>query len=231
MFAAHDISRVAVVDDDELGRDDLMDELRDRSFEPLTVGGAYGSDIDRLLADLLAQSPDFVICDHKLQPGGLATFYGLDVVRRLISARYPAMLVTMYQTTDRTRMELRAARDAVPVILARDAFKPERLERYVDIVRREVAGDPVDERRPHRTVIRVDYVDEPSGNLDAMVPAWSPDHALTIPAACIGPHLRGRIKVGDHLAGDVNIGAGLEDELYFSNVDEIVEPKLISGIP
>lgn len=229
MFALQERSRVTVIDDDELGRDDLIDQLRDQHFEPQAVIGAFGTDIDRLLAEVRSQRPAFVICDHKLQPKGLAAFFGLDVVRRLVAARCPAMLVTMYQSPD--RMALRAARHEVPVILGRDAFDPEAVAQYAEICRREIANDPVDVRRPHRTLIRVDFVDGDSGSIDAVIPAWRPEHAVRIPPACLSEAVRTAVKPGNFLLGDVNIGARDEDDLFFKNLDERVEPKQIEGIP
>ena len=229
MFAIQQRSRITVIDDDALGRDDLIDQLRDQQFEPQAVTGAFGTDIDRLLAEVRAQRPSFVICDHKLQPKGLAAFFGLDVVRRLVAAQCPAMLVTMYQSPD--RLALRAARHEVPVILSRDAFDPEAVAQYVEICRREIANDPVDERRPHRTLIRVDLIDGESGSLDAVIPAWRPEHAVRIPPSCLSKVVREAVKPGDFLLGDVNIGARNEDELFFKNLDECVKPKQIEGLP
>lgn len=221
-------SRVTVIDDDADGRDDLMDQLRDLDFEPSAVTGHFGKDIDRLLSEVWAQSPAFVICDHKLQPQNLASFHGLDVVRRLVEMKTAAMLLTMYQSTD--RLELRAHRHAVPIIMGRDAFDPEAISSYADICFREIAADPVDERRPHRTLIRVDWIDETTGNIDAMVVHWSPDRAVILPSTCVDEAIRSKIVPGAFLMADVNIGAQTEDELYFTNVNEIIDPAIIKEV-
>ncbi|OKP69135.1 hypothetical protein BTE77_28360 [Ensifer adhaerens] len=220
------ISRVTVIDDDDDGREDLMDQLREFNMEPSAITGKFGLEIDRLVAEIEAQNPSFVICDHRLQPKGLASFFGVDVVRRLVERRHPAMLLTMYQSSD--RLKLRESRDAVPVIVGRDAFRPERVSDYFEVCTREIQADPVDERKAHRSLIRVDGMSESGGGrdhvLDAIVPSWSPDHAVPIPLSCIDPSIRNKVRVGTYLLGDVNIGSPTEDDLYFRNVNEVAPP-------
>jgi CheY-like chemotaxis protein len=217
--AAH---RVLIVDDDEEGRDLLMEELRDFEIEPTTVNGPYGHDIERMLSDIKHQEPEFVICDHKLQSAGLASFYGAEVVRRLMAQEIPAMLLTMYRSTE--RLDLRAVRSELPVVMGRDEFRIELVPDYLDICRREITAMPVDARRPHRVLVRVDDVpvDEKPPRIDAVVPSWSPDHAVGIPFSCIDPSIWSDVRPGTYLLGDINIGAELEDELFFKNLNEIV---------
>jgi hypothetical protein len=225
-------SKVTVIDDDELALEDVMDGLRDCDFEPMTLTQQYGNELDRMVREIQEQGPDFVICDHKLQPGGLASFFGLDVVRKLLAVKRPAMLLTMYQQTDRMRMKLRESRHLLPVIASRDDFEPEGVVRYAEICIRELENDPVEERRAHRTLIRVDWADPENGNekIDVVISGWSPDHAITVPAACIHPDILPRIRTGQYLLGDINIGAEQEDDLFFTAIDQIVEPTDVEGL-
>lgn len=229
-IASAPINRVAVIDDDELGREMLLDDLRDRDFEPVAIDGAYGQDIDRMVGDILAQKPQFVICDHRLQAGGMASFFGLNVVQKLLDVRSPAMLVTQYSSTDSTKLQLRKARHSIPLVMARDAFILDDLPAYADMVLRELSGSPVDERKPHRTLIQIEFVDPKTGNVDALVPSWSPKHALTIPIDCFSAPVRDRLTAGDFVLGDVNIGARSEEDLFFKNLDEIVTPNPLDGL-
>jgi len=225
------LARIAVIDDDESGRGDLMDELREYDFDPLAIIGPFGRDVDRLISEIERHNPDFVICDHKLQPRGLASFYGLEVVKRLINARRPAMLLTMFQSSD--RLALREARYAVPVIMGRDAFQPTAVRDYANVCIREIAHDPVDERKPHRVLLRIDYVDPSSSSnqFEAIIPSWSPDHAVAIPETCIDPNIIRRIASGTYLLGEVNIGARSEDDLFFRNINEIAAPAQSNAFP
>lgn len=224
MASAAIASRVLVVDDDEQGRDDLMEELRSYDIEPITVTGPYGMDIDRMLTEIEEQDPAFVICDHKLQPANLASFSGAEVVRRLVELKRPAMLLTMYQSTD--RLELRRSRRAVPIIMGRDEFRADRVQDYYQVCRLEILDMPIASRKPHRVLIRVDDVpeDEKPQRLDAVIPSWSPDHAVPVPLTCVDPMILAQIQRGTYLLGNVNIGAETEDELFFADLDQIVSP-------
>lgn len=218
-------SRVTVIDDDDDGREELMDVLRDFHFEPLAVTGEFDIRIDDLVAEIEAQDPSFVICDHRLQPMQMAQFYGVALVKQLIARKRPAMLLTMYGSSD--RLELRGSRYEVPVIVGRDAFRPDLLGEYFEICRREIARDPVDERKPHRSLIRIDSISRgPVTQIDAVIPSWRAEHAVPIPFECIAEELRDKISSGTYLLGDVNIGAEAEDDLYFHNLNEIApSPK------
>lgn len=225
-------SKITVIDDDELVLEHLMDGLRDLNYEPMTLKDQYGNELDRMVREIVEQNPDFVICDHRLQPFGLAAFNGLGVVRELLDAQRPAMLLTMYQQTDRMRMVLRSSRHLIPVIAGRDDFEPENVDRYAEIVIRELKKDPVDERRAHRTLLKVEWADPDTGNetVDVVVNGWSPDHAVTVPSACIDPAIRGKIRTGDFLLGNINIGAEREDDLFFTRIDEIVGVGEVEGL-
>lgn len=213
-------SRVTVIDDDEDGCEEIMDILRDYNFEPLSVTGTFDDRLGDLVQAIEAQHPSFVICDNRLSTRQMAQFYGVSVVKELVSRRIPAMLLTMYGSPD--RLVLRQSRFDVPVIVHREAFEAVRLAEYYEICRREILSDPVDARRPHRSLIRIDNVlNGPIRQIDAVVPAWRVDHAVPIPIECIAEHLHDKISAGVYLLGDINIGASDEDELFFHNINEI----------
>jgi len=217
------LRRVTVIDDDEDGRGELMDALSDFQYEPLEVTGRFENRIDELIARIEEQDPGFVICDHRLQPKQMAQFYGSKLVKELVARKRPAMLLTMYGSSD--RLELKRTRFHVPVIVDRDMFRPEYIGHYFEVCAREIALDPVDERKPHRCLIRIDRVTREHGiQIDAIVPSWRPEHAVPIPSECIADELLNKISDGSYLLGDVNIGARTEDDLYFHNVDEIAPP-------
>jgi CheY-like chemotaxis protein len=225
-------AKITVIDDDDLVLEHLMDGLRDLNYEPMTLKDQYGNELERMVREIEAQNPDFVICDHRLQPFGLAAFHGLGVVRQLLDFKRPAMLLTMYQQTDRMRMTLRSSRHLLPVIAGRDDFEAENVARYAEIVVRELKNDPVEERRAHRTLLKVEWAEPDTGNetIDVVVNGWSPDHAVTVPAACIDPSIIGKIRTGDFLLGSINIGAEREDDLFFTRIDEIVDVGKVEGL-
>ena len=132
----------------------------------------------------------------------------------------------MYESTERLR--LREQRDRLPVVLGRDDFRIENIQSYLEICRNEVNDTPIRSRLPHRVIIRVDEVRRDLGppRIDAVISSWSPDHAVSIPAACISEEIIEKLCEGTYLLGDVNIGAESEEELFFKNIDEIVETSI-----
>jgi hypothetical protein len=215
---------VTVIDDDEDGCEEIMDLLRDFSFEPSTVAGRFDDRLDEMVLAIEAEDPAFVICDNRLQARQLAQFHGSAVVTRLVARRRPSMLLTMYGSPD--RLELRRSRFEIPVIVHREHFVPERLGDYYEVCRREIEQNPVDARRPHRSLIRIESVslDGKTPEVDAVVPAWRPEHAIQIPVTCIDEAILQTLQAGDYLFGQVNIGAQDEDELYFHNLNERAPP-------
>lgn len=211
--------RVAVIDDEPDGRDTIIDLLDEQHFEAIPIMGPFGNDIERLIEEVEKTNPGFVICDHRLTAKQYATFTGLQVVERLIERKRPAMLLTTFQEPD--RIALRAARPRIPVIKGRDGFNYEEVSRLREIVRCEIAEQPVTSRKPHRVILRVE--DVRPGDIDIVVPSWNRDHAFILPKAQLSGAVRATVRKGDYLLGDVNIGALSEDEIYFDNVNEIVE--------
>ncbi|BBI19333.1 hypothetical protein EKJ_01800 [Qipengyuania flava] len=207
-----------------------MDQLRDFGIEPRTVGGPYGKNIDRLVADILATNSPFVICDYRLQPKNLASFNGSRVIQALRATNKPAMLMTMFQSNN--RLELREARADIPLVVGRGEFDVEMLAAYAEICTRELSGDPVDERRAHRTLIEIKDIRNSGGDseLDVVIPNWRPDQSIILPTQCVANGLIARVEPGDFLLGDVNVGANNEDDLFFRNVDEIVKAAEIADL-
>jgi len=215
-------SRVTVIDDDEDGCEELMDILSDFQFEPNAVRGSFDDRLGDLVAEIEAGDPSFVICDNRLQARQMAQFHGIEVVKVLVARQRPAMLLTMYGSPD--RLKLRPSRFEVPVIVHRDTFAGERLSEYYEVCRREIAADPVDHRKPHRSLIRIDNIARAERQIDVVIPGWRPEHAVPIPFECVAEELHDVIGCGTYLLGDVNIGSHHEDELFFHNVNEIVPP-------
>ncbi|MXP27670.1 hypothetical protein GRI58_02390 [Porphyrobacter algicida] len=221
---------VTIIDDDPEDREDLMDLLRDHGIEPRPVNDRYGQDIDRLVADILAIGSSFVICDYRLQPKNFASFSGSKVVRRLGMSKQPAMLLTMYQSNN--RLELRQERADMPVVVSRRDFEVERLGDYAEICRREFSDNPIDQRRPHRSLIAIRDIRNNHGptELDVVIPNWRPDESIILPELCLAPGVTTGLEVGDYLLGDVNVGAEDEDDLFFRNVNEVIKACEISDL-
>jgi CheY-like chemotaxis protein len=215
-------SRVAVVDDDDDDRDWLVEQLEEADIEPVPILGQFGNDLEKLIESIASSRADFVICDYRLQSTNFAAFSGATVVRKLKQNTMPAMLLTMYQSTN--KLELRVVRDELPVVVSRNDFNSFDLSRYASVCIREIAGNPIDSRKAHRVIIGVLEVASDRGTkmFEVEVPSWRPGHAILLPESCIVESERTKIAKGLYMMGDVNIDARHEDELFFRNVNEIV---------
>ena len=216
---------ITIVDDDPQYRESLAEELTDHAFKANVIEGRYGKDLNRLVNDIIEFDSGFVICDHRLQGRNFASFNGAKVIRELSAAQKPAMLLTMYQDTN--RLELRKNRVNLPVVVGRNEFDVNKIGAYAEICRREIAQDPIDERRAHRTLIRLEEVKKTQAGIDlfVVIPAWRPEECIVLPTDCVSTSLLPSLKSGAYLLADVNIGAPSQDELFFKRVDELVEPK------
>lgn len=214
---------VTIVDDDPEYRESLAEELQDFNITPHVIEGRYGDDLPQLVRDIESHDDGLVICDYRLQGRNFANFNGTRLIRALAQAQRPAMLITMFQDTN--RLDLRKNRASLPVVVGRNQFNPDDLGTYAEVCRRELANNPIDERRPHRTLIRIEEIRKTPSSYDlyVVVPAWRPEEVLTLPAGCVPNDLLPNICDGRYLLGDVNIGAPTESELFFANVNELVE--------
>lgn len=216
--------KVTVVDDDAEDRDALVEELADFGCTAEIIEGQYASDIDRMINDVVGHESDLVICDYKLQPQRLASFSGAELVAQLFTLNIPSILLTMYKSP--ARVDILRLRDRIPVVVGRDEFDQEKLSTYLDVCKSEIDGVPIDSRRPHRVVIRVEEfrsVNQHDFVCDVVVPSWRPGHAVTVPKECFAKTLWGSIKAGDRYLGCVNIDAANEDELYMTSISKRVE--------
>lgn len=216
--------KVTVVDDDAEDRDALVEELADFGCISEIIEGQYGSDIDRMVTDVVRHGSDLVICDHKLQPKKLASFSGAELVAELFSSKIPSILLTMFKSP--ARVDILKLKDRIPVIVGRDEFDQEKLSTYLDVCRSEIAGNPIDSRRPHRVVVRVEDIRRYNQHdfvCDVVVPSWRPGHALTIPKECFSETVWSSIMPGSRYLGYVNIDATNEDDLYLTSISRLIE--------
>jgi CheY-like chemotaxis protein len=214
--------RVAIVDDDNDDREGLAEDLQEADFEPVPILGQFGSDLDKLIGSISQAKADFVICDYRLQSTNFAAFSGASVVRKLRYNSIPAMLLTMYQSTN--KLELRVVRDELPIVVSRIDFRSSELSRYASVCARELSGDPVESRRPHRVLIGVLGIVSGRGarTFEVEIPSWRPGEAILLPEDCVAEIERSKVAEGRYIMGDVNIDAIHEDELYFRNLNEVV---------
>lgn len=220
-------SRVLLIDDDEEGRTDLRLHLEDFGHEVIAPAQGYRT-VGDLVAFAEAAGADVTLCDHRLQPGGLAPFFGAEAVSALVQNMHVAVLMTGYFDID-FDTSIRVYRGHIPALLRRDELQePDALDEVMATVRREMHGVIPPERRLWQTVVRVaDISNEASAPvLDVFIPGWRPAQAVRMPAAMLPEELRvnlGELQ-GRFLHVEVNTGATAPEEVYFGRVIGLVDP-------
>jgi CheY-like chemotaxis protein len=225
VVAEPEISRVAVVDDDPSQADVMSELIRDAGYEPIIVVGPRFEHVEDLVGKV-RESADAAICDHRLRTRGFALFDGAEAVAALIKVSVPSLLVTQYIEID-ADVSIRRWRRRIPVLLSRDDADLDRIVQGLNECVRELRGEHLAFRRPWRTLIQVDEIDQESGEqvIDAHIPSWNPHQAVRFPAALVPPELQANLAAGVCLFAMVNIGAERAADLYFFDFEPAPEPE------
>src|SRR5262245_6513403 len=85
---------VAIIDDDEEKARAVGFMVDDAGLKPVVIPGPFRT-VQDLVGRVKGQAA-VAICDHRLTPGGFATFFGAEAVAQLIGAGVPAILLTQF---------------------------------------------------------------------------------------------------------------------------------------
>lgn len=225
------IERVAIVDDDREGAQTVALSLEAAGYEPFIIEKSPGS--AEALAKQIAAEADAAYCDHRLSRYAFATnFSGADVVAKLYDLKIPGVLFSEYYGID-ADVSIRKQRRRIPVVLRRSEVGVG-IQSITDSFNRckeELEGMYPDWRRPHRSMLIVEYF----GNQDDVdvvdVNIVNRDGGIVrFPLELIPEDLRDDLREGDLLIADVNIGAERSEDLYFENVQLAPEPEDDDGL-
>jgi hypothetical protein len=208
---------IAVIDDRETDAELIGLLLEDAGRTPIIVSGHYDS-VGALVADVKARS-EYAVCDHRLRPYGMGDFDGAEVVAALVAEGFPAILITQF--ADDADLSIRRWRDKVPVLLRRDDASASALIAGIKRTESELLGEVPADRRPWRTLIRVEDVVEEAGTpaLRVVIPGWDPNQTVTMPASMVPDDIRGTIQPGGYMFAKVNVGAVRSEDLFFKEFE------------
>lgn len=208
---------VAVIDDSPDLAEETCYQLEEVGYQWKTFLGPF-KDVGEL-AQQLAEQTYAVICDHRLREGGLADFYGSELVAALYDLKKPAILITQYLNDSHTTIG--AFRRKIPVLLARDELTPMSLKQGISQCASELDGSISRERRPRRTIIRVEQISQEFGQdvIEAFIAGWKPRQAVRFPASLIPEYILNNVQTGTRLFAKVNVGAPKSEDLFFENFE------------
>ncbi len=216
-FEDRSISSVAVLDDNEDSRETMSDELRHASFTPAPIG-RHDADKESLI-DTITGAANAAVCDHHLL--GYAPCSGAEAVSGLYEVEFPAVLVTAYFKADID--QIRPFRRGIPTLLTPDEASedPDSIVRGFELCIREFREDFSPTRRPWRTMLRVDDVEEFHGvpMVYIVLPGWNSSEVIRFPRSMIPEELHSFVQPGERFFATVNKGAEDQLELYFENFE------------
>jgi CheY-like chemotaxis protein len=220
--------RVGIVDDNAEHRAGLSRRARLAGFDPVPFEAQYSS-VQELVETIKGANVYGVLCDHRLQEGNYAGFYGAEAVAALYDAIVPALLVTDYSAVDADGT-IRRFRRRIPVVMSTAEVDPDAIVFALEYCDREVRRQEVPlSRRPRRSIVLIDDIREgPTGKqVIAFVPQWKADQAVSFPLTLVPEALQGHLKHDGMLLASVNVDAEAGDELFFENFE--LPPKEGAG--
>lgn len=207
-IANRKISRIHIIDDNEVFRGTLEDTIVDSDFEPLQQNGAHN--IEEFLRENVGHN-DAIVTDHHLMKGSYFPVNGAEITFMCYDKKIPSLLVTKYETYI---SDIRRFRHKIPVILNPEDFEPDTLIQGLEICINEFNGKVRADRKGWRTLLRIDSTDE--AHIYVLIPAWNPNEIVMLNKADLPSEIV-KIAVTDHrLHAVVNVGAELSKDLYFT---------------
>jgi len=211
------INKIAIIDDDPESAKFIRYELEEAGYQGDIITGFYEN--VNLFAQQIHDSADAAICDHKLSDGGLANFYGSELVACLYDLKTPSILISQYP--DESHSTIGAYRRKIPIFLTRKEVSSMSLRNGIEYCVSELGGKIPRERKPHRTLVRIERVDKEFGQdvVEAFVVGWRPRQAVRFPASLIPEEMRETLGKGSRLVAYVNIGATKSEDLFFERFE------------
>ena len=173
-----------------------------------------------------------VICDHRLAQTGFASFTGAEFVASLYDQGMPAVLLSTFSAIDGdTSIKLHRAR--IPSLIPRSDLDPRKIMVGLSLSESELAGRTSPERRPWRTLVRIEGISK-EGNTpvaEAIVHTWKPDLAIRYPLALIEDssirqHLTKNQSWPVRLFAEVNVGCDDANDLFLRSFEWAPEPNV-----
>lgn len=209
-----EINRVLIVDDDPEARDGYGYPVEELGLEPVMAEGPV--DTAESFVIEAKQLADAVVCDYHLRThNNYATCNGDTLVAECYKVGIPGILCTTFTDVDVTIR--RECLRYIPALLKTNCPDPEELKEAWRKSLREIEGTFHPTRRPWRTLVRVDEVDDEGGYFYAIAPAWSPQQKIRIYKDNLPYEIHGLVEPGRRFHAQVNTGANSPEALFFDS--------------
>lgn len=208
------IERVLIVDDDPEARDSHEYLIEDMDLTPHKVNDIHNGDLQNFFASI--RRTDAILCDFHLKKHSYAPCNGDRIVSQCFHKRIPSVLCTSIDGAPIRRDYLRY----IPGLLRKGNPNSDELRLALKKYEEELAGEPRPSRRPWRTLVRVDHVDDGRKCFYAVVPAWDTRVKIRIDFDNLPEDIVRLAKPDHRFHALVNTGAMDSEDLYFDKWEE-----------
>jgi hypothetical protein len=211
MISGRPIDRIQLIDDDPNVRASYVYPVEELSALPIMAEGPYP-----ILADFIQRSKevaDAAICDFQLRAKNYAGFNGAETVALMYQNQYPAILCTKYEQSNID--DMRKFRRYIPVLLKPNELNPSSIIESFELCIKEFTNQYSTQRKPWRTLVRVDDLDKENGYIYVIVPAWDSNEIIRIKIDDLPKNVREKLAEKSRFHALVNIGAEYHPDIYF----------------
>ena len=227
-------ARVAVVDDITGQAETTAGIAEEARLMPSIISEADGvfQYTQQLLEYVQNSNCSAVICDHRLSQTGFASFTGAEFVASLYDQGMPSVLLSTFSAIDGdTSIKLHRAR--IPSLIPRSDLDPRKIMLGLKVSESELAGFTAPERRPWRTLVRIEGISKEGETpvAEAIIHTWKPDLAIRYPLALIeDSSIRQRLMNNYswpvRLFAEVNVGCDDANDLFLQSFEWAPEPNI-----
>ncbi|MFH2201676.1 MAG: hypothetical protein ABIJ96_01030 [Elusimicrobiota bacterium] len=213
------VSTVAIVDDNKDMRETMAAELEDVNLRPALLEGPFQT-VTALLKEIRGRRLEAAVCDYHLSPRGFAGFSGAQAVAELYQQKIPSVLVTAYGKVD--VIDIRSFRDRLPILIHSDEVEPEMVVEGFKVCQLEFDNKFTEARKPWRTLVRVEEVDDRRSNppiVKVTVPNWNAKTVVGFQLSMVPKSHRDKIKAGTRFYAEINLGATDQSDLYLKSFE------------
>jgi hypothetical protein len=214
------ITRVAIIDDQPDVRDSIAEKVEDANFTALPESGDVTLELDSCI-EKIQKNANAAIFDCHLSHKNYATFNGIHAIKKMYLLLFPALLITSYANAD--LLEIQQARKYIPIVLQPETVSPDIIIEGFKLCQNEFAGVYSPERRPWRSLVRVE--DFTGDSVYVVVPSWDAREKFRVPISMFPFEIRNEKILGMRFFSKVNIGAEDYHEVYLDGFELVEKPK------
>jgi CheY-like chemotaxis protein len=216
MCIKKNIENVMIIDDRAEARESIAETVEDANFKAIIQNDAFTSIYDCIER---TKKADAVIIDNHLPQCNYANFFGIQVVKEVYCLFMPILLATSFLDAD--RFEIQEYKQYLPVILKPSQIVPETIIKGFEICQNEFAGNFSVERKPWRSLIRVEEISNDKKYIYVVVLSWNANEKIRLPISMLPDEYKKYLKPDLHFFAHVNVDTEHYEDLYFHSFEPL----------